>query len=176
MKWTEQTYKRKCLAILGVSVILLMLSFMFPFKRTIRTISDVNELTKQIEHSKEASTAIRELEKWMADWGSEWSTNLRKDEMQVKLFQEIGIAVGKNKLQLKNLKQIAEEKQNDYEIQTFEVLVVGSFHELLQTIWIVERQLKYGKIVSVNFEKKKNHEKIYDELYVKMVIQCVYHV
>ena len=50
-------------------------------------------------------------------------------------------------------------KVNETLINTFSFTLNGNFSKIVQLIYILEQQYKLGKIVSVNFEKKKNYKR-----------------
>ncbi|MEQ3663803.1 hypothetical protein [Olleya sp.] len=46
--------------------------------------------------------------------------------------------------------------KNDLTINTYEFIVEGSYNEINQLIYRLEQQSKFGEIINLHFEKKKN--------------------
>ena len=66
-----------------------------------------------------------------------------------------------------------EFKDNTTLINTFSFTLRGNFSKIVQLIYILEQHYKLGKIVSVNFEKKKNYRRNINFLECTILLQQV---
>lgn len=56
-------------------------------------------------------------------------------------------------------------------INTYTFTVQGHFNSILQLIYTLEQKTKYGEVVSVSYEKKKNHRTGTSYLQAKILLQ-----
>ncbi|TAJ09152.1 hypothetical protein DMA11_20660 [Marinilabiliaceae bacterium JC017] len=171
MKWNSLSSKKKSGLIFAATLILLIITWISPIKRTIQAKRSCESLKEKIKDGKNAPAAIAQLESSIETWSNEMITDLDAEALQIKLFEEVGGAANKYHVQIRGLRSIGIRKDKEFCFQTFEVIMVGGFKNQLQVLFLLEKHLKYGKVASVEFSRKKVKGKKYEELFTKLLIQ-----
>jgi len=173
MKWNAQSGKLKSTVVIGGTLVILLITFLSPIKRTLEAQQSCEALRKKILDARNAPTAISRLEKQMSQWSKAVITDLSTETLQLKLFEVVGKAAGKQRVAVMSLKSIGIKDDLDYRLQTFEVEMIGSFKSLLLVLDELEKTLKYGKVASVQFVKRKKKGTKHEALFIKILIQSV---
>lgn len=127
-------------------------------------ISNTLELKKQYNSLKQEETLFKNTPKQL----SLLKQKLRYYDSILSKYQLGGSSIQNNLL--KTINEFAESdnlkviefvephviNQNDLTIKTYQFTVEGDFNAILKLIHKLEQQTKFGEIINLNFEKKKN--------------------
>ncbi len=171
MIWEKLNPKNRCIAILAATLILLIISFALPIKQTILTVSSCNLLNEKINDAKNAPQEIAELENIIGSWRNEMVTDLDVETLQLKLFEKIGTIADVFNVQIRCIKPLIVKSEADISVQSFEVVIAGSFQQQVKVLNALESELKYGRVTSVGFYLKKSKENNNEELQTFILIQ-----
>ncbi|MFD2916855.1 hypothetical protein [Psychroserpens luteus] len=149
--------KNKNILLIAGFVLALMICYQLAISKTIQQKEQYNDLKKQellFENAPKKLSLLKQkqiyydslLTKYQLD-GSSIQNNLLKS---INIFAEI------NNLEVINFLEPHIIIKNDLTIKTYEFVVEGYFNEINQLIFQLEQKTKFGEIVNLHFEKKKN--------------------
>ena len=173
MKWSQISIRNKCFLIASGTILVIIIAFASPVRRTLKVVGACELIRQKIEDAKNAPTSIARLEMQVKEWSEEMITDFNAESIQVMLFEESGKIAKEHSAQIRSLKSVSVKDDNDIRLQTFAVDMTGTFKTLLKTLNTLEKKLKYGKVVSVEFIMIKAKGKKNEELHANILIQSV---
>ncbi|WP_068473257.1 hypothetical protein [Saccharicrinis aurantiacus] len=174
MKWAELSYKRRSAIVIFSTLVVLFLAISFPIKRTLGTINSCNKLVDKINKAKDAPRDIEYLEmKLNSRTKNIIIADIGVDQIQIKILENVAKSCNLNEVELKKLYLFNENKQDEFSILDFELLLESNYSHLLKVLHYLEYELKYGRVVSVNFFKSKLKRKKNEVLQVQIYLRCV---
>lgn len=159
--------KKKNIGLLIGFIILLVIAYNFSISKTLESRKQhlalkeqkesLNEIPNQIDYLKQQNKYYDEvLKKNQISTKSSFQNNL------LKIVNSFAI---KNNLKITGFKEPHVLRQNDAVTKTYNFSVKGNYTSILKLLYSIEQFGNYGKIISVDFQKKKNYKsnKVYLE-------------
>lgn len=152
--------KQKNIVLLIGFVLLLWLTYQFSITKTFEAKNEYNTLLNQKELLSNVPQKISYLKQQNKHLDSLLETNkiTVESSFQNNLLQFINNYAIDNQLKLVAFNEPHQFVENDAILKTYSFTVKGSFNMILQLIHTLENYGNYGKLVSVNFDKKKNYK------------------
>jgi len=164
------TYKQKFLALLAIAVLLGLAAYKRSFKLTIDAYNEYHELSEQLYEIKSSSSTVQEL-----DTEIRFLDNLLgKENMESVLVQQEILNFVTNKstgVNVFDVAEVHEASDNKFIIHTNQLIIEGSFEELLKIIYEFEKKFPYSRVVNTSFFKKKDFKTRRIKLYAKIIFQ-----
>lgn len=173
MKWSNLTYKKRSLIVVLTTFIFLFLSILSPIKRTFIAVKSCEDIENKISKAQKAPEQIAQLENAMKEWSNQVIMDVSSDKLQVKIFEEVGKICEGEKVMLKSLVLLSEQSLDDFNIQSFDVVLESNYSTLLKALHHIEYQMKYGRVVSVKFFKSKAKRNKNEILQAQVLVQGV---
>lgn len=166
------TGKQKNIGLIVGLVLLLFLSYQFSIKKTIALKAQSRLLKKEKELLTNANGKILnlQLENKYLDSILEKKELSIENSFQQTLFQKVQQFTGDNNAQIISFDEPHYFDEKDTQIATYSFQVKGSFRDLLALTNHLER-IQLGKLISVQFEKKKNYRRNKEELTGKYYLE-----
>jgi hypothetical protein len=150
-----------------------LLSLLFPVRRTFETKKSCNELHARIDEAKTAPLKIADLKSKMTIWSRDMVADQTQEDFRFTLFQAVGNVSTMHAVRVNGLKLLNEQKDNEFFLDTYEVVLSGSFRELLKAVNWFENNDSHGRVVSLGFSLLKNNYTKNEELQAKILIRII---
>lgn len=152
--------KQKNIALITGFVILLWLTYQFSISNTIEVKHKYNALLAQKELISNVPQQISYLKQQDLYYNAILEKNkiTAESSFQNNLLQIINSFATKNQLKIIAFNEPHEVIKNDAILKTYTFKVKGSFNQILKLLHVLEQYGNYGKMISINFNKKKNYK------------------
>lgn len=152
--------KQKNIALLSTFLVLLWATYHFSISKTIEAKKKYYSLSEQKDLMSNVNEQILYLNQQNVFLDSILGKNkiTTESSFQNNLLSLLNSFTTDNKLKIISFNEPHTYNRDDAVLQTFSFTVKGSFNMILQLIHTLENYGNYGKLVSVNFDKKKNYK------------------
>lgn len=155
----RKTYNKKVkLLAIGV-VVMLFLSYYFSFRKSINSYSEYRDYKNQLENIQTAPAEISDVEQQLAT--IERSVGMNPDtstDFQKILLEKVSGYCQQNNVVLREFPQTIYFNNQDFEVETNQVVVEGSFVKIITLVYNLEQKFRLGKIVSLRFASQKDYK------------------
>lgn len=153
-------------------VVLLIISYVFSIQKTFDLKSRLTTLKKEKEMLSNASERIFNLqqENRYLDSVLQQKELTIENSFQQLLLNKLNAFEKNTPIEVISFNEPHQSIENNTNLSTFSFEIKGSFSALLKLTNFLERK-QLGKLVSVNFEKKKNYRKNKEELTGQFYLQ-----
>ncbi len=167
--FNQYSYKKKCVALLGIFVILSITAYKRSFSTLIAMISEHKTLSKKIVDLNKKTNNRDKLTKEIAYLdkitGKAGTTKEMVQQGIVSFVSE-----KHSKVSINELKSIHIFYDTNYTLITNQLDVTGGVNQLMELAYDFEKNFSFSRIVSMNFYSiKKNN--ITEVLHLKMIFQ-----
>lgn len=172
--WKKLSNKKKAHYLVYAFFVVLLLVYVLSFKKTIAEYSTCSKLEQQLKGLEYAPVKIGEYEQKIKYIEATIGANSSVGE----LYQELLLTLisgycKKNGLTLNEFPEPHHFQQKNLVIETYPVVIKGSFVPMLKLLHHIELNKSYGRVVSARFVKKKDNETQKMHLFMTLYIQHV---
>jgi len=151
------TSKNKNILLIIGFVLVLILCYQLAISNTLQQKKQFNTLKQQELLFKNAPKQLSLLKQKEAYYDSLLTKyQLDGSSIQNNLLKTINAFAKDNSLKVVSFLEPHVITQNDLTIKTYEFVVEGQYSSIIQLIYQLEQQTKFGEIINLHFEKKKN--------------------
>jgi hypothetical protein len=153
----ELSYRRKNSMLLGAVLVLMLVAIAGPMRSTVGLFLDNQALTRELQFAKQGPA---ELARYRSEAkGLNDLIRFKKNAIDLKadILATVSTSVEQHTVLLLNLEEPEVHTENDFAIETHEVVLQGDFVNLLKVLVHLEQNLSSGKIVSSRFVMEKVH-------------------
>jgi len=152
--------KRKNIGILIGFILLLFIAYKFSISKTIESRKLHNSLQKQKESLSNLPNQIAYLKQQNKYYDEILEKNQISTDIsfQNNLLKIVNSFAEKNNLKITGFKEPHILTQNDAVTKTYNFSVKGNYTSILKLLYSIEQYGNYGRIISVDFQKKKNYK------------------
>lgn len=153
--------KQKNIILLVGFIVLLWITYQFSISKTLEARSTYNTLSRQ----KEAISNIPQQVNYLKQQNTHYDSLLEKNKIsaessfQNNLLQTINSFATNNNLKIVSFNEPHQFIKDDAILKTYSFTIKGSYANTLKLIYKLEQHGNYGKLISINFEKKKNYKR-----------------
>ena len=152
------TDKNKNILLIIGFILALVLCYQFAISKTLDTKKQYNTLKHQEELFKNTPKQLGLLKQKQKYYDSILVSNkLDGTSIQNNLLKTINISADVNNLKVVSFLEPHVIANGDLIIKTYEFTIEGDYNSILGLIHQLEQQTKFGEIINVHFEKKKNY-------------------
>lgn len=169
--------KQKNTILLIGFLLLVWVAYVFSFSKTIEAKQRYNELKQEDELFTSASQNIHILKQQDTYYNSILSKYQISTEssFQSNLLNTLNIYSQENMLKIISFKDPHRFQLSNNALQETHIFTVESdYKSIVKLIYSLEQHHKFGKIISVNFEKKKNYKTSKEYLQCEIFLQRIY--
>tara|TARA_B110000114_G_scaffold16849_1_gene16328 strand:+ start:2404 stop:2916 length:513 start_codon:yes stop_codon:yes gene_type:complete len=154
------TIKQKNKILLGSFICLLILCYQLAIKQTLQFKAKYKSLEKEALILKNVPQKLATLNKKNSYYDSILTQfQLEGSSIQNNLLKSINtFAVTHNLTVVHFLEPHLATGTDSYVVKIYEFTIEGNYNSINQLVYNLEQQSKYGEIISLNFEKKKNYK------------------
>lgn len=95
------------------------------------------------------------------------------DEFSKQIFDFISHITNSHEVAITNFDQPLVSDESGFKVETYSLTISGTFIQLLKACNEIEKKIKIGRMVSMDFYTEKKSQKKTEELYLNIYIQCV---
>ena len=152
------TQKNKNIVLIGVFIILVVLSYKYAISNTLQLKQEYktlkqdaiafNNMPLQLSSLKKKENYLDSLlNKYQLDEGS----------IQNSMLKTINTYAESKSLKVIDFIEPHSLVQNDITVKTYQFTLEGDYNSIISLIHQMEQNTKYGEIINLNFQKKKNY-------------------
>ncbi|PQJ76535.1 hypothetical protein [Polaribacter glomeratus] len=166
------TDQQKNIGLVAGFLILLLISYQFSIKKTLELKDSASELKKEKEMLSNASQRIFDLQQE----NKYLDSILQKKEISIEnsfqqtLLQKLNSFQKIVPVEIISFNEPHTFEENNTILKTYSFEIKGEFSSLIKLMNTLERQ-QLGKLISVDFEKKRNYRKNKEELIGNFYLQ-----
>jgi hypothetical protein len=153
-------------------VLMLYISYQLSFKKAYNSYSEYCDLKNQFDSIQSAPAEIKNVEKQLAD--IELAVGMSPDtssNFQKLLLEKVSKYCQNNNLVLKEFPKTIFCSNSDFEIETNQIVVEGTFLNILNLLYELEKGFRMGKLVSVRFNTLKDYKTGINNLLANLYFQ-----
>ena len=149
--------KQKNIALIVGFIAILYICYLLAVSKTLEQEEQYNTLTKEVLLSKNAPKQLSLLKQKEVYYDSLLTKyQLDGSSIQNNLLKVINSYADANNLKVVSFLEPHVISQNDLSIKTYDFTLEGLYNDINKLIYQLEQQTKFGEIVNLHFEKKKN--------------------
>jgi len=171
----NQKYKLKFVIVLSIFMVFIPISWNLAFKKTIGLIKQDKELNHKLSSLDNASMRIGNLKKRLSYLDEILNTDSFENGAQKYILDKISRICSERDLTIKEMPPSIREIDNEYQVETINIQIAGTFHNLLKLIYDLELKENNINIVSVKFlteeNKRMNTKRLILDLYIQTLKQ-----
>ncbi len=169
------TYKKKNIALVIGFLLLLWIAHQLSFSKTIALKNQYHHLKTEALLFENSSQKLFGLQKEDNYYDSILKSKRisTSQSFQNTLLSTINTFVDSTNIKVVSFQNPHKLRQENAEILTYTFTLEGTFIEMTQLIYQLEQRIKLGKIISVNFSKKRNYRKRLDYLQCTILLQRI---
>jgi hypothetical protein len=156
-------------------ILLIWIAYQFAFSKTLNLNSTFNSLKQQDELFNSISENINLLKQQEIYYNSILNKYQISSEssFQNNLLKIINEIAEMNKMKVISFKDPHIFNLNNVKQETYSFTIEGDFNSIIKLMYSLEQHHKFGKIISVSFEKKKNYKNFTESLQCTIFLQRV---
>lgn len=171
--FTNLTYKKKIILMMAGFVVFLFIAWSVSIKSTFELANQCSICEEQLEFVKDAPLKIASLQKEIDVKEQILGHSNAGVEFQEHLLKQVTEFCQQNQLILREYPQVHNYIQQEYNIETNEIIVEGPFIKLLKLLYALEQEYKLGKVVSAKFMSKKDFKTNQMKLTLTIYVQNI---
>jgi len=149
--------KQKNIALIICFVLILFICYKLAINKTIHQKQQLNKLSKELLLFKNAPKQLSLLKQKEVYYDSLLTKyQLDGSSIQNNLLKVINTFSNDNNLKVVSFLEPHTITKNDLIVKTYEFVVEGNYNDINQLIFQLEQKTKFGEIINLHFEKKKN--------------------
>ncbi|WP_412560633.1 hypothetical protein [Winogradskyella sp. MIT101101] len=151
------TKRQKNIVLILGFIVVLYICYQLAIQKTLEQKEQYNTLTKEVVLSKNAPKQLSLLKQKEVYYDSLLTKyQLDGSSIQNNLLKVINAYAEANNLKVVSFLEPHITTKNDLTIKTYDFTLQGQYNAINQLIYQLEQQTKFGEIISLHFEKKKN--------------------
>ena len=150
-------------------IIVLILCHYLAFSNTMALKNDYKTLRQEallLENTPKQLSLLKQKQKYYDSLLNKYQ--IKGSSVQNNLLKTINRFSKENNLKIASFLEPHLSKNNDLTIKTYQFTIQGHYNSLLKLIYHLEQETKFGEIINLHFEKKKNYKtgKFYLQVHV----------
>ncbi|WP_040278305.1 hypothetical protein [Psychroserpens damuponensis] len=151
--------KTKNIYLICSFVLLLIIAYKFSFSNTIEAKNDYNLLaqeTSAFDNMPMQLAILKQKEKYYDSLLTIYK--LKDNSIQNSLLKTINSYADAKNIKISNFIEPHQIEQGDSKINTYQFTLEGDYNTIITLIHQLEQNTKFGEVINLNFEKKKNYK------------------
>ncbi|WP_303316678.1 hypothetical protein Q4Q34_07695 [Flavivirga abyssicola] len=151
------TNKSKNIVLVTGFVLVLILCFKLAISKTITLKKEYNTLKQEeflLKNTPKQLSLLKQKEKYYDSILNKYQ--IKGSSIQNNLLKTINTLANDNKLKVIHFLEPHVIENNNLSVKTYRFSLEGDYNNILKLVYHLEQQTKFGEIISLSFEKKKN--------------------
>ena len=153
-------------------LIALLIVYRFAISETIKIYLESIELLNQTNTASEAPNQIAIIQKKLSDMNNIMGKESKETDSDPLLGFFTSLKLN-NSINLVDFQSLHVVENKNYRIETRVAVFEGSYNNLLKFLYKLEKQFKYGKVISVDYSIDTNFNTKKKRLLMKLYIQSI---
>lgn len=152
------TGKQKNIALIIGFILVLIISYRYAISNTLALKKEFKTLKQQEQLFKNVPkqlSILKQKEKYYDSLLVKYQLN--GSSVQNNLLKTINASANSNTIQLINFLEPHVFKKDNLTYNTYQFTLRGSYNNILELIYKLEQETKFGEITNLHFERKKNY-------------------
>lgn len=152
------TSKQKNIGLIIGSILMLLICYQFGIDKTIAQYNEYDRLSQQqnlFENMPKQMAVLNQKKRYYDSILVAYQ--LKGTSIQNNLIKAINAFSDDKGITVVGFEEPYLEEREDLTIKTYRFTLGGEFNDLLALIHQLEQKTKFGEVISLDFEKKKNH-------------------
>lgn len=151
------TYKKKNLLLVLIAVIAALLIYSLAIKKTMAAFAECKQNKNKMEQAENIPEMTEQLERELIRMDAKIGThNTRQENINEALLGLITGYCQTNHAVLREFPETLFSDDGDLSVETNQFVIGGTFSTLINLVYLLEQKYNLGKIVSVNYQLKKD--------------------
>ncbi len=164
------TYKQKFLALIVIFMMLAVAAYRRSFSLTLTSYSESEELKSKLEMFQQNTSNIQDLDAEILFLDQ--LIGKEKTAPELVQLEILNFVTNRNKnVEVVSLEEIHNATDNGFLIYTNQLILEGSFDDLLETVYTYEKEFPYSRVINVSYFTKKEFKTEKTKLYTKIIFQ-----
>lgn len=166
--------KTKTILLLSGFIIAIILCYNLAFSKTFIVKSTYDELIKEESFYKDAPKTLSVLKQKERYYDSLLTKyRLNEGSIQNTLLKTINEFAVENNLKVISFLEPHYFTDQDLMIKSYQFILEGDYNSIINFVYQLEQKTKFGEIINVNFEKKRNFRTGRDYLQAVIILRSV---
>jgi len=151
--------KNKNILLIGSFIFTLFICYQLAISKTIIQSQEYNKLKQQqtlFENTPQKLSLLKKKEIYFDSILNKYQLN--GSSLQNNLLKTINVFATANNLKVVSFLEPHIIVNDNLIIKTYELVIEGKFNDINKLIHQLEQKTKFGEVVNLHFEKKKNHK------------------
>lgn len=151
--------KTKNIYLICSFVLLIVLAYQFSFSNTISAKKDYDSLKREtmaFDNMPMQLAVLKQKEKYYDSLLTIYQ--LKDNSIQNSLLKTINSYAEAKDIKISNFIEPHQIQQGDSKINTYKFTLEGDYNAIITLIHQLEQNTKFGEVINLNFEKKKNYK------------------
>ncbi len=151
------TNKSKNILLIVGFLLVLFLSFKLAISKTINLKKEYHTLKHEellLKNTPKQLSLLKQKQKYYDSILNKYQ--IKGSSIQNNLLKAINALANSNELKVVHFLEPHITKNNDLSIKTYQFTIEGDYNNILKLIYHLEQQTKFGEVINLSFEKKKN--------------------
>ena len=167
------TYRTKNMVLITGFILALILSYQLAISKTLSKRQDYKTLKKEELMFKNTPKQLSLLKQKLVYYDSILTKyQLHDGSIQNNLLKTINIFADSSQIKVSRFMEPHTVQTGDLKMNNYQFTLEGSYHAILQLVYQLEQQTKFGEIVNFHFEKKKNFKTGKSYLQAHIILKC----
>jgi len=168
------TYQKKFLALLGISLLLLVLFWQGSISKSIDLVKMTNELEQKIQRDNIASSELARMKAQDKELSLYLGTaDILNEDVKNNVLNAVLDYCENRKMEIIQMPESHIYEEEKHKIVTNRIKVKGAFIDLMKLNHHLEQEFADAKVSGINFELEKNKLNRKNELYAEIYLQNI---
>ncbi len=152
--------KSKNIVLIIGFLVLIVLCYNFAISRTLKLKQELNALTIEEQHLKNAPkqlSLLKQKEKYYDSILGKYQIN--GSSIQNNLLKTITSFADTHNIKIVSFLEPHSIEKDNFSIKTYRFSIEGDYNSILNLIYFLEQKTRYGEIINLHFEKQKDFRK-----------------
>lgn len=168
-----QSYKNRFIVVTLLLVLFVPIAWKLAVKKTWECYRENRQLAERLKVAENAAVTLPALEAQLEQWNQTMVVDTLRGDVQNRLLNDISNLCHQNHLLLRQMPATQKTVDNSYQVETLNVQVAGTFHQLLKLLNQVEDPERSFNIVSASFILKEARGDQPEQLILNLYLQAI---
>ncbi|WP_298900958.1 type 4a pilus biogenesis protein PilO [uncultured Psychroserpens sp.] len=153
------TQKTKNIALVCGFILLVIIAYKFAFSNTLETKQEYKALKNEavaFDNLPMQLSSLKQKEKYYDSLLTKYQ--LKDNSVQNSILKTINTYADSTGLKVSNFIEPHQIKQGDLSVNTYQFTLEGHYNAIITLIHRLEQNTKFGEIINLDFQKKKNYK------------------
>ena len=153
------TQKTKNIILVAGFVLLVIIAYKFAFSNTFETRHEYKALRNEavaFDNLPMQLSSLKQKEKYYDSLLTKYQ--LKGNSIQNNILKTLNTYADSTGLKVSNFIEPHQMKQGDLHINTYQFTLEGHYNAIITLIHTLEQNTKFGEIINLDFQKKKNYK------------------